>query len=146
MFDVGHTPNRDALVDGLARHGLKPSDVPRVFLSHLHFDHAGSIDLFPTSTKLFLSRAEWEYAENPHEKDVYLPWMIREQIERYDLTLLEGSGEISAGVRYIPAPGHTPGCYALVLDTKDKGRVVLAADALKTPKEALTCKADMSLS
>lgn len=144
LFDVGHTPNRDALIAGLAKHGLRPSDVPRVFLSHLHFDHVGSMDLFPTSTQVFVSRTEWEYVAAPHEKDVYVPWMIREQLERYDLTLLDGAGELNPAVRYIPAPGHTPGCYALVLQTKSKGRVVLAADALKTPKEALTCRADMS--
>jgi glyoxylase-like metal-dependent hydrolase (beta-lactamase superfamily II) len=143
LFDVGHMPNRDALVAGLARHGLRPDQVT-VFLSHCHFDHAGSIDVFPTGTRVYLGRKEWDYAARPHEKDVYVPWMIREQLQRYDLVLLDGEGEICDGVSYVEAPGHTPGCTALVLDTKDKGCVVLAADALKTPKEALSRRSDMS--
>lgn len=144
LFDVGHMPNRDALIAGLARHGLRPDQVPAVFLSHCHSDHTGSLAVFPAATRVYLSRKEWDYAANPHENDVFVPWMIREQLQRYDLVLLDGEGEICDGVRYVEAPGHTPGCTALVLDTKDKGRVALAGDALKTSKEALSRRADMS--
>ena len=142
LFDVGHLANRDALVNGLARRDLKPADIPRVFLSHLHFDHVGNVDLFPFSTKFYISRSEWDYAAKPHEDDVYVPWMIRERLQQYDLTLIEGSGEFEPGLRYIAAPGHTPGGYVLVLDTADKGCVVLTADSLKGPKEALTGNPD----
>ena len=144
LYDVGHAANREDLVSGLAQRGLKPSDVPRIFLSHLHFDHVNNMDLFPTSTKVFVSRSEWDYAAAPHKDDVYYPWFVREYMERYDLTLLEGEGEFEPGLRYIPAPGHTPGCYALVLDTKDKGCVVIAGDALKFAKEALARKSDLA--
>jgi glyoxylase-like metal-dependent hydrolase (beta-lactamase superfamily II) len=142
LFDLGHAVNREALVNGLARVGLKPSDIPRIFLSHLHYDHVNNIDLFPFNTEVYVSRAEWEYAASPHEEDPWVPWMIREQLEKYKVNFLEGSGEFQAGIRYIPAPGHTPGSYALVLDTEDKGRVVIAGDALKFAKEALKCKCD----
>lgn len=142
LFDLGHSVNREALVKGLTRRGLKPADIPRVFLSHLHNDHVDNIDLFPTSTKVFVSRAEWDYAAAPHKDDPWIPWLIREQLQKYDLNFLEGSGEFEAGIRYIPAPGHTPGSYALVLDTNDKGCVVIAGDALKFPKEAIKCECD----
>jgi N-acyl homoserine lactone hydrolase len=52
MFDVGHAVNRDGLIDGLAKRGLKPADIPRIFLSHLHVDHVMNIDLWPFSTKV----------------------------------------------------------------------------------------------
>lgn len=142
LFDLGHAINRDQLVNGLARRGLKPSDITRVFLSHLHFDHVNNIDLFPTSTKVFVSKAEWDYAAAPHKEDPWIPWLVREQLQKYDLTLLEGAGEFEAGLRYIPAPGHTPGSYALVLDVAGRGRVVIAGDAVKFPKEVLKCKCD----
>lgn len=142
VFDVGHAVNREALINALKRRGLAPSDIPRVFLSHLHFDHVNNIDLFPTSTKVFVSRTEWDYAAAPHPDDAWIPWMVRDQLQKYDLTLLEGGGELQPGIRYFPAPGHTPGSYALTLDTADKGRVVVAGDALKFPKEALRCQCD----
>lgn len=33
LFDTGHYANRTALVEGLARSGLRPDEVPKVFLS-----------------------------------------------------------------------------------------------------------------
>lgn len=142
LVDVGHTVNRQGLVKGLKQRGLVPADIRRVFLSHLHNDHVMNIDLFPFSTEIFVSRAEWNYVANPHPDDPWVPWMVREQLEKYNLKLLDGAGEFQSGIRYVPAPGHTPGCYALILDTTHKGRVVIAQDAIKFPKEALNARVD----
>lgn len=137
LYDVGHAPNRQGLVAGLATRGLKPADVPRVFLSHLHVDHVLNIDLFPTSTQVFVSRAEWDYVATPHKDDEFVPWLIREQLGKYDLRLLDDEGEFEPGLRHMLVPGHTPGCAALVLDTAAKGRVVIAGDAIKYSKEVI---------
>ena len=142
LVDVGHTVNRLALQNALKARGLAPRDIRRVFLSHLHNDHVMNIDLFPFETEVFVSRAEFEYAASPHPDDPWIPWMVREQVSKYKLNLLDGAGELQEGIRYVPAPGHTPGCYALVLDTADKGRVVVAQDAIKFPKEALNARVD----
>ena len=142
LFDVGHAVNRQALVNGLERRGLTPADIPRVFISHLHYDHVNNIDLFPFSTKVFVSRAEWAYAANPNEADPWVPWMVREQLEKYDLQFLDDAGELQSDIHYLPTPGHTPGSYALSLDTDDKGTVIVAGDAIKFPKEALKCACD----
>ena len=141
LVDVGHTVNRQGLVKALSERGLVPSDIDKVFLSHLHCDHVLSLDLFPYRTKLFVSRAEHEYVAQPHPDDPWVPFMVREQLAKYDLTLLEGSGELVDGVSYLPAPGHTPGCYALVLDTPG-AKVVVAQDAIKFPKELITERVD----
>jgi glyoxylase-like metal-dependent hydrolase (beta-lactamase superfamily II) len=142
LVDVGHTVNRQALVQALRERGLAPKDIRRVFLSHLHNDHVMNIDLFPYSTEVFVSRAEFDYAANPHPDDPWMPWMVREQLSKYQLKLLDGAGEFQSDIRYVPAPGHTPGCYALILDTTKKGRVVVAQDAVKFPKEALNQRVD----
>jgi N-acyl homoserine lactone hydrolase len=142
LVDVGHTVNRQALVQALRDRGLAPKDIRRVFLSHLHNDHVMNIDLFPYSTEVFVSRAEFEYAASPHPDDPWIPWMVREQVSKYQLKLLDGAGEFQSDIRYVPAPGHTPGCYALILDTAKKGRVVVAQDAVKFPKEALNQRVD----
>lgn len=142
MFDVGHIVNSKGLVDGLKGRGLTPAAVPRVFLSHLHVDHVMNIGMFPYSTKVYVSRAEWEYAANPHREDAWVPWLIREQLQKYDLQLVEGEGDLVPGVRYFPVPGHTPGSMALTFETRAKGRVVLAGDALKFPREMLQLGAD----
>lgn len=142
LFDTGHYCNRPALLKGLQRHGLTPADVKAVFLSHLHFDHCNNIDLFETA-RVYVSGREWEYAKAPHPDDMFVPWLIHEQLQKHTVEFLDGEGRIAAGVRCFPAPGHTPGSFALELDTASKGRVVLAGDAIKYPKETITCRCDM---
>lgn len=142
LFDTGHYCNRPALLDGLASRGMAPGDIRAVFLSHLHFDHCNNIDLFP-GARVYVGRREWDYAKSPHEKDAFIPWLIHEQLAKHTVEFLDGEGRIGEGIRYFPAPGHTPGCYALELDTA-KGRVVLAGDAIKYAKEAVTCRCDMA--
>ncbi|MFW6028063.1 MAG: MBL fold metallo-hydrolase [bacterium] len=141
LVDVGHTCNRQGLVKAMKDRGLEPKDISKVFLSHLHCDHVLSIDLFPYTTEIFVSRAEFDYAGNPHPEDPWIPFMVREQISKYKLNFLEGAGDLASGVRFIPAPGHTPGCYALVLNTRE-GNVVVAQDAIKFPKEAISGSVD----
>jgi N-acyl homoserine lactone hydrolase len=144
LFDTGHYGNRPALLRGLARHGLAPADVPRVMLSHLHWDHSLNVDLFP-GAEILVSQRELDYARAPHPEDSYLPWGILEQLERHRVTELHGPTEIAPGLAAFPAPGHTPGLYALALETADRGRVVLASDAIKYPKEVMTGVGDLVL-
>jgi glyoxylase-like metal-dependent hydrolase (beta-lactamase superfamily II) len=40
--------------------GLKPEDVTDILLSHMHWDHAGGIDLFP-SARVWVQKDEYDY-------------------------------------------------------------------------------------
>ncbi|MGA7237228.1 MAG: N-acyl homoserine lactonase family protein [Bryobacteraceae bacterium] len=46
--------------DTVARAGVKPEDVTDVVISHMHWDHAGGMDLFPKA-KVWLQKEELEY-------------------------------------------------------------------------------------
>jgi glyoxylase-like metal-dependent hydrolase (beta-lactamase superfamily II) len=46
--------------DAIAPLGLKPEDVTDIFLSHMHWDHAGGIDLFP-SARVWVQKDEYEH-------------------------------------------------------------------------------------
>jgi glyoxylase-like metal-dependent hydrolase (beta-lactamase superfamily II) len=46
--------------DAIAPLGVKPSDVTDIFLSHMHWDHAGGIDLFP-SARVWIQKEEFDY-------------------------------------------------------------------------------------
>ena len=143
LFDVGHYCNRPTLLTALNKRGMQPTDIKAVFLSHLHFDHCNNVDLFPNA-KILVSAKEWKYVDSPHKNDLFIPWMIKEQLQKHDVTLIDGVHQITKGVTYFPAPGHTPGSFALRLDTKTAGCVVLAGDALKYPKEAISRTCDMA--
>ena len=46
--------------DAIAPLGLKPDDVTDIFLTHMHWDHAGGIDLFP-SARVWIQKDEYDY-------------------------------------------------------------------------------------
>ena len=143
LFDTGGYIARYGLLDALKARGLAPGDIDVVFLSHLHFDHSQNIDLF-RGARVLVSREEWAYAEAPHADDLFMPWQIHHELESHNLELIEGEGEIAPGVGFFPAPGHTPGCYAVRLETGEHGPVILAGDAIKHAKEALSERCDMA--
>ena len=46
--------------DAIAPLGLQAGDVTDIFLTHMHWDHAGGIDLFP-SARVWIQKDEYEY-------------------------------------------------------------------------------------
>jgi len=46
--------------EAIAPLGLKPEQVTDIFLSHMHWDHAGGIDLFP-SARVWIQKDEYDY-------------------------------------------------------------------------------------
>ena len=46
--------------DAIAPLGIGASDVTDIFLSHMHWDHAGGIDLFP-SARVWIQKEEYDY-------------------------------------------------------------------------------------
>ena len=137
LFDTGHHSTRPRLLEGLARLGLRPDDIDTVFLSHLHFDHIGNAELFD-GAQFLLPRAEWDYWQDPPERDIFGSKPINEWLARQPLTLLVEQGEIAPGLFWRHAPGHTGGIGILhFVDAMDR-RVVLAGDACKTYRELVT--------
>src|SRR6185295_2730458 len=46
--------------EAIARVGLKPDDITDVVISHMHWDHADGLDLFPKA-RIWLQKDELEY-------------------------------------------------------------------------------------
>ena len=46
--------------EAIAPLGLKPEDVTDIFLTHMHWDHAGGVDLFP-SARVWIQKDEYDY-------------------------------------------------------------------------------------
>lgn len=143
LFDTGHYCVRPGLLKALAKRGLDPKTIPHVFLSHLHFDHAHNLDLFPAA-KVWVSQAELDYARNPHPSDTNIPWKIHALLEERDLHVIEGDGEVLPGLEHFAVPGHTPGSQALRFTNEDGRRIVLAGDAVKYPKEVIAQGSDLT--
>ena len=114
--------------------GVDPRAVERLVLSHLHFDHAGNVDLFPNA-RVHVARQELDHAMRlgPDElrrafvDPAHLDAVRRADAEGRLVTVGDGA-EPAPGVTLIAAPGHTPGQLAVLAETRG-GRRLLASDA-----------------
>lgn len=98
--------------------GTSAEEINIVVNTHLHFDHAGGNTRFDESgqarpvfpnARYFVSRAEFEHAESPHERDraSYLPenWLPLQ--ESGQLELKEAEYEVVPGLSMETIAGHS---------------------------------------
>lgn len=120
-----------ALTDCLAAEGLGPDDIHFVIPTHLHFDHADNLDLFPEAC-VILQRDELFAAIDPVPSHRVFYWKstIKNLLERKrpsHLRLIDGDLDFMDGIRLLKVPSHTPGMQVPVITTK-KGRAAIASD------------------
>ncbi len=109
--------SRTSLPGSLQRHGLSPTDITDVVLTHLHFDHAGGstmrvdgrvVPTFPRA-RYYVQRAHWEAALHPTERDhaSFFPEDFVPLRESGLLEFTDGEGEVIPGIRVRVLNGHT---------------------------------------
>ena len=60
FFKQWHVNNFEKPSDAIRRAGVKPEEITDVIITHLHWDHADGMDLFPNA-KIWLQKDELEY-------------------------------------------------------------------------------------
>ena len=122
-------------VEALRQFGCDAKAVRDLVVTHLHYDHAGNLDLFPAAT-LHVQDREMQYATGRcmcHEpmrhafevEDVI--GMVR-SVYAGRVAFHDGDAEIAPGVSVHHIGGHTMGMQAVRVMTA-RGWVVLASDA-----------------
>lgn len=119
----------------LAPFGLTPEQITDVIVTHLHYDHAGGLHLFPNAT-LHMQAAEMAFATGPcmcHDtlKMPFTAAHVCEAVKRLyagKLRFYDGDGQIAPGVTVHCIGGHSRGLQAVRVDT-EAGALVLASDA-----------------
>lgn len=119
----------------LRHYGVEAEAIETVILTHLHYDHAGSLHAFPNA-KLWVQEAEMAYATGAcmcHDA-LRMPFtgahvcdMVR-ALYAGRVAFVSGSAEVAPGVEVHLIGGHSRGLQAVRVATR-RGWVVLASDA-----------------
>jgi glyoxylase-like metal-dependent hydrolase (beta-lactamase superfamily II) len=111
-----------SLPELLEEHAVPPAEFDTVFVSHLHWDHAGNVGLFDDlPVDVYAQREAVKYAYAPleiHERGFLSPggdyepsWL------RTDFTFIDGDELLAPGLRAIHTPGHSPGHTSLLVES-----------------------------
>ncbi len=137
-----YVEEREGLVSGLAKHGIRPEEVTDVILTHLHFDHCGGgitynwnrepVAVFPEAT-YWTTERQWENAvdPNPREADSYLAENLLPMEDLGLLDFIHRPGTFCEGVELRIVNGHTPGQIVPVIRYGEK-TLVFGADLIPT--------------
>jgi glyoxylase-like metal-dependent hydrolase (beta-lactamase superfamily II) len=121
--------------EGLASIGIDSREVSDVVITHLHYDHAGTLADFPAA-RFHLQEFEIQYATGPHMSHGYFSGAYTVdhiiQVVRYifqdRVVFHNGDSEVAPGITVHHIGGHTMGMQCVRVMTK-RGWVVLASDA-----------------
>lgn len=130
----------------LGKLGVHPSEIEKVFLTHMHFDHANNVGAFPNAD-VYVQLDEYRgWLEALALPDLFTPlgeqsW-ITSSFERDDarvfgelardhrLKFCGDNEELAPGIRgHLSKDGHTFGTQWISVDTSD-GPYVIAGDAV----------------
>jgi glyoxylase-like metal-dependent hydrolase (beta-lactamase superfamily II) len=130
----GRTFLRDP-VEALALVGVDAAVIEDVVITHMHYDHAGNLALFPKA-RFHVQDAEMAFVTGRAMTHAALrhSFALPDVLEMVQLTYGErvvfhaGDEELAPGIHLHHIPGHTPGLQSLSVHTA-RGWVVLASDA-----------------
>jgi metallo-beta-lactamase class B len=123
LIDSGEQGRTDAVVAGMRKVGLDPSQVKYILLGHGHGDHFGGAAYFQEryGTRVGTAARDWDLIHPPGapiNQDTQNPR------PRRDLVLEEGTPIVlgEQTVHVVAVPGHTPGSLAFMFNVRENGR------------------------
>ena len=137
LIDAGGFGMRHLLIDRLKEHGLSPTDVTDLILSHSHYDHSVNWPLF-RHANIHIGRTEVEWALKEPWGETMVPEIYIERLADWPtLKRHEPSAEILPHITAHLAPGHTPGGLVYVLAGSDRD-IIFTGDAAKNRAEMMS--------
>ncbi len=141
LVDTGLGGPDGTLLTQLADSGVERRAVDLVVLTHIHPDHVGwnLSDGSPTfpAARYLVSKTDWDHwtqpevrSQAPHVDAQMLP------LESLDvLDLIQDEYDVTAEIKTVPTPGHTPGHVSLLISSAGESAFVLG-DVAHSPAQA----------
>jgi N-acyl homoserine lactone hydrolase len=127
----GEGGGHDSMRRALKAAGTSPEKIDIIVPTHLHFDHAWNLDLFPQAC-VVIQRDEMIHAMDScatqriyYFKETLIGLLQRKRPN--GLRIVDGDVALMDGIRLLKVPGHTPGMQAAVVTTA-RGRAALVSD------------------
>jgi glyoxylase-like metal-dependent hydrolase (beta-lactamase superfamily II) len=126
-------------IDVAARIGVKPNDVTKVVITHMHWDHVGGMEMMPKAypqATFYVQKREYDFwTKHPVAKRKIfaggadpLAYKVMQDMEGTSrLQLVNGDMNIGPGLDIMLGPGHTIGTQSLAVPTAE-GTAVVASD------------------
>ncbi|WP_029283859.1 MBL fold metallo-hydrolase [Pedobacter sp. R20-19] len=134
LMDTGFNSNQEEMppvMHCLENENIKPEQITKVLISHLHKDHIDGIgyflsgkliDSFPNAT-IYLQRRELDFALTQTGNPSYRMEMLLQLAELPNVVLLDDDqGSITNEITYQVSGGHTP--FHQVFWVKEKGETI----------------------
>ncbi len=106
-------------------------------VTHLHWDHTGSLRFF-THCPIVIQKVEYRFAFHP-DSFVAAQYMQNHLSSSLNYRLLEGDQIILPGISVVKTPGHTPGHQSVVVRLVSGASYIIPGDTILL-KENLTLK------
>ncbi|GHE13861.1 N-acyl homoserine lactonase family protein [Klenkia taihuensis] len=144
LVDAGISADHAATVTGLDHRGspvqllgevgVAPEDVDLVVLTHLHYDHTGTVAELPRA-RYVVQQEEWAYWTGPWARRITREHWLNSAADMAHLAavgerleLVDGDRELAPGLSVHRVGGHTAGMQ-VVRAVTPAGAVVLASDS-----------------
>ncbi|GLH79908.1 MBL fold metallo-hydrolase [Bradyrhizobium sp. SSBR45G] len=133
------------MLDNLKAAGIRPQEIDTILISHFHPDHIFGLlredsdaPVFPNA-EIIVAAAEHKFWTDPALTSRLPPWRqslarrIQSVIPSWKNVLpVEGEDEVVPGIRFVSAPGHTPGHTAFHLSSGPE-QLMISGDTAYVP-------------
>jgi len=137
LLDSGGFNNRLILLKKLSDLGIEPSNISKILLTHLHFDHCMNLELFPHAV-VYINEKELKYFlsnEYQRRNDLFIPKPYLEKIiEKRKIVEISEGMEPHPDIVAIELPGHTPGSTGYLIEHT---KIIFVGDAVKNLYELM---------
>jgi len=120
---------KNTLLSQLKEIGVKPEEIDFVAFSHMHADHTGNANYFPSATWLVQS-VEYSAAFSKNPAEFRFDPNTYSTLANSKVIKLNGDYDVfgDGAVMIYSAPGHTPGHQVLLVKLVNTGPVLLSGD------------------